>query len=82
LKIILFIILAFGLSFASTIQEKIWWKGETLLTFFDKHQIPHNVYFNLSKTDKELCSEIYAGVMYQMMVDKDYKVKQILIPIS
>lgn len=82
MKIILSIIIAFGLSFASTLQEEIWWKGESLLTFFDKHQIPNNVYFNLSKTDKELCSEIYAGVMYQIMTDINHKVEQVLIPIS
>jgi murein DD-endopeptidase MepM/ murein hydrolase activator NlpD len=82
LKIILSIFIALGLSFASTLQEKIWWKGESLLTFFDKHQIPNNVYFNLSKTDKELSSEIYAGVMYQIMTDTKHKVEQVLIPIS
>jgi murein DD-endopeptidase MepM/ murein hydrolase activator NlpD len=82
LKIILYIVLAFTLNFASTLQEDIWWKGETLLTFFDKHQISKDIYFNLSKTDKELCSEIYAGVEYQMMLDKDHKLEQVLIPIS
>lgn len=82
MKIILSLILAFTINFASTVQEEIWWKGETLLTFFDKHNISKDIYFNLSKTDKELCSEIYAGVMYQMMVDKDQKLEQVLIPIS
>jgi murein DD-endopeptidase MepM/ murein hydrolase activator NlpD len=82
LKIILSLILTFTLHFASSLQEEIWWKGESLLTFFEKHQIPRDVYFNLSKTDKELCSEIYAGVLYQMMVDEKGKVEQVLIPIS
>lgn len=82
MKIILSIILAFTLNFASTLQEEIWWKGETLLTFFEKHKISKSIYFNLSKTDKELCSEIYAGVMYQIMFDKDNNMQQVLIPIS
>jgi len=82
LKIILSLILSFTIHFASTLQEEIWWKGESLLTFLEKHQISKDIYFNLSKTDKELCSEIYAGVLYQMMFDKDDKLEQVLIPIS
>jgi len=82
LKIILSIILAFTFNFAATVQEEIWWKGETLLTFFDKHNISKDVYFKLSKTDKELCSEIYAGVAFQIMYDNKNMLEQVLIPIS
>ena len=82
MKIILSLILSFTLHFASTLQEDIWWKGESLLTFFEKNQISKDIYFNLSKTDKELCSEIYAGVLYQKMIDKEGKLEQALIPIS
>jgi len=82
LKIILSIILSFTVHFASILQEDVWWKGESLLTFFEKHEISEDVYFNLSKTDKELCSEIYAGVLYQMMIDSKGKLSQALIPIS
>ncbi len=82
MKIILSFILSVTLGFASYIHEDIWWKGESLLTFFDKHQIPKDVYFNLSKTDKELCSEIYAGVLFQILYDKDNRMEQALIPIS
>ena len=82
MKIILSLILTFTLHFASTLQEEVWWKGESLLTFFEKHKIPQAVYFNLSKTDKELCSEINAGVLYQIMVDEKGAAEQVLIPIS
>jgi len=82
LKIILLFVLSAIISFASYVQEDVWWKGETLLTFFDKHQISKNVYFDLSKTDKELCSEIYAGIPFQMMYDDKNKLEQALIPIS
>ncbi len=82
MKIILSFILSVIISFASYVQEDVWWKGETLLTFLDKHQIQKDIYFNLSKTDKELCSEIYAGVMFQMMYDDKNKLEQALIPIS
>lgn len=82
MKIILSLILTFTLHFASSLQEEVWWKGETLLTFFEKHQLSKDIYFNLSKTDKELCSEIYAGVLYQKMIDENGKFEQALIPIS
>lgn len=82
MKIILSFILSVVISVASYVQEDVWWKGETLLTFFDKHHIPKDIYFNLSKTDKELCSEIYAGVELRMMYDRKNKLEQALIPIS
>jgi murein DD-endopeptidase MepM/ murein hydrolase activator NlpD len=82
LKILLSFILTLTLSFASYVHEDIWWKGESLLTFFEKHHIPQEIYFNLSKTDKELCSEINAGVLFQIMYDKENNLEQALIPIS
>ena len=82
MKIILSFILSFSLGVAAYVQEDIWWKGESLLTFFEKHHISKDVYFNLSKTDKELCSEIYAGVLYQVMYNENKKLLQALIPIS
>ncbi len=82
LKILLSILFIINLSYASYTQEDIWWKGESLLTFFDKHNIPKDIYFALSKTDKELCSEIYAGVLFQVMYNKQNKLEQALIPIS
>lgn len=82
LKIIISFFIFINFLYASAIHEDVWWKGESLLTFFEKHQIPKDVYFNLSKTDKELCSEIYAGVEYQIMYDNSNKLEQALIPIS
>jgi murein DD-endopeptidase MepM/ murein hydrolase activator NlpD len=82
LKKIILVILLLSHSFALTIQEDVWWKGESLLTFLDKHKIHNDIYFNLSKTDKELCSEINAGVHFQILYDDDRKLQQALIPIS
>ncbi|MGB3750010.1 MAG: peptidoglycan DD-metalloendopeptidase family protein [Arcobacteraceae bacterium] len=82
MRIILSIILAVTINFASSLQEDVWWKGESLLTFFEKHSISKDIYFNLSSTDKELCSEIYAGVVYQKMIDETGGLEQALIPIS
>ncbi|MEA2050976.1 MAG: peptidoglycan DD-metalloendopeptidase family protein [Campylobacterota bacterium] len=82
MKLLLSLLLLINVSFASYMQEDIWWKGESLLTFLKKHNINKDIYFNLSKTDKELCSEIYAGVLFQVMYDKSNKLEQALIPIS
>ena len=82
MKIILTIIFVVVTSFSSIIENEIWWKGDSLLTFFNKNDIPQDVYFKLSKTDKELCSEINAGVGFQILYDEKHKLKQVLIPIS
>jgi len=82
LKIIFTFIITFTINFASYIQDDIWYKSETLLTFFEKHSINKDIYFNLTKTDKELCSEIYAGVKYQIMYDDNEIIQQVLIPVS
>jgi len=82
LKTIVSFFIFINFLYASSIHEDIWWKGESLLTFFEKHQIPKDIYFNLSKTDKELCSEIYAGVEYQTLYDDNQRLQQALIPIS
>ncbi|MEA3498400.1 MAG: peptidoglycan DD-metalloendopeptidase family protein [Campylobacterota bacterium] len=82
MKFILLLVLSFSFSVASLVQSDIWWRGETLLTFFGKHSIPQKIYFDLSKTDKELCSEISTGVEYQVLYDNNEKLTQALIPIS
>ena len=82
MKIILTFLLTLTFSFSAYVQEDIWWKGESLLTFLDKNHIPKDIYFSLSKTDKELCSEIYAGVKYQVLYDEKNHLSQALIPIS
>jgi murein DD-endopeptidase MepM/ murein hydrolase activator NlpD len=82
LKILLVFILFCTFVFSSNIEEDIWWRGENFITFLEKHKIPKDIYFNLSKIDKELCSEIYAGVKYQILYDEKHHIKQVLIPIS
>lgn len=82
MRVLLFIILLISSLYSGEVKELIWQKGETLLTFFDKHYIPNNIYFEQSKTDKELCSEITAGIKYHILFNDDQKVEQVLIPIS
>jgi murein DD-endopeptidase MepM/ murein hydrolase activator NlpD len=66
---------------SSILETKTWSKRETLLTFFEKHNISKSIYFNLSSTDRELCTEIVAGDEYFILKDKNM-ILQILIPIS
>lgn len=79
--IIVFFITVISL-FASHVEELNWKRGSTLLTFFEEHKIPQEIYFNQSKTDQELCSEIVAGVQFQILYDDKNILKQALIPIS
>jgi murein DD-endopeptidase MepM/ murein hydrolase activator NlpD len=82
LKLLFILLLSFISLFSSTIEHKVWDKGESLLTFFKKNHISKDVYFNLSKTDKELCSEIIAGTKYHIMINENDSIDQVLIPIS
>ena len=81
MKTIFLLFFLFIYLFSDTIENKTWGKGQTLITFLDKHHISKDIYFNLSKTDKELCSEIEAGVHY-IVSYKDNEINQLLIPIS
>lgn len=83
LKTIFIILVVISSSYGAIVKDEIWTKGETLITFLNKHNISKDIYFNLSKTDKELCSEIEAGVEYQSLVDtKTNQLLSTLIPIS
>ncbi|HFS67438.1 MAG TPA: M23 family metallopeptidase [Flavobacteriia bacterium] len=82
LKFIFLTLFFFNFLFSGTLQNNLWSKGETLITFLNKHNISKDIYFNLSKTDKELCSEIVAGVEYQTFTDNNGALLHTLIPIS
>jgi len=82
LKILGIILCLFHISFASTNQELLWDKGESLTTFLTKHKINQSIYYDLSETDKELCSEIEAGAEYRLILADDGTLAHSLIPIS
>ncbi len=81
-KVLITILCLFSFSFATTNQDLLWGKGESLLTFLIKHKINKDVYFNLSKTDQELCSEIEADVEYRLILADNGALLHALIPIS
>jgi len=82
LKIIFIFIFLTTVIFANTVHNETWKRGESLITFLNKQHIRKDIYFNLSKTDKELCSEIEAGVPYQISYTKNENLSHVLIPIS
>jgi murein DD-endopeptidase MepM/ murein hydrolase activator NlpD len=81
-RVIISLIFFISILFANSVEESVWPKGESLITFLNKQQISKDIYFNLSKTDKELCSEIQAGVRYQKIYDDKGILLHTLIPIS
>lgn len=81
-KIILTIIIFFNFLYSAQVEELLWPKGETFLTFLDKYKISQKLYFNLEKEDKELCSEIVADKRYYLYTNEDGSLEQVLIPVS
>ncbi|MBN2963868.1 peptidoglycan DD-metalloendopeptidase family protein [Sulfurospirillum sp. T05] len=63
-------------------QEHRWERGETFLTFLEKHQLPLSIYYNLDREDQELAAEIVSGVRYQLLLDDNEVIEQVLIPIG
>lgn len=82
MKYILLLLLFINSVFSSEVKEFNWPKGDSFLIFLEKHNIPKSLYFNQAKEEKELCSEINAGIKYQIMFDNNQNIKQILIPVS
>ena len=68
--------------FADVVVKREWQKGETLLSFFKKHNIPSYLYYNLDSQDKELANEIRAGVKYFAIFDKNSTLSHLLVPVN
>ena len=81
MKIIFTLIFVVSILFSSEVKELSWERGESFLTFLNSHNISQDLYFNLSKSDQELCSELTAGIKYQILYDEE-TILQVLIPIS
>ncbi len=64
------------------LEEAKWKSGETLLTFFEKNNIPQKLYYDLDRETKELADEIIAGVTYYTLKDEEGDLRQVLIPIN
>lgn len=81
-KYIFSLALSISTAFGAVAHSATWEKGYTLFAFFQQYNIPTSVYYNLSQRDRELTSEIYAGVTYYTLIESDGALKQALIPIG
>ncbi|MCR4942528.1 MAG: peptidoglycan DD-metalloendopeptidase family protein [Campylobacter sp.] len=66
----------------TSVQYLNWENGVSFLGFLEKNKIPLSLFYNLNSEDQELVAEINAGMSYQVLQDKEGKIRQILIPIS
>lgn len=82
LKILLPLALLSSSAFAATAHKQTWEAGYTFFAFFQKYNIPTSVYYNLPPKDRELTSEVYAGVSYYTLLDDSGALLQALIPIG
>lgn len=81
-KIILALIIFYNFLYSAQVEELLWPKGESFLSFLDKYSISHKLYFDLEKEDKELCSEIEADRRFYLYTNDDGSLNQVLIPVS
>lgn len=81
-KIILATILFFNFLYSAQVEELLWPKGETFLTFLEKHSVPLKLYYDLDGEDQELCSEIQTNNRFYLYTDDNGALNQVLIPIS
>ncbi|WP_270983383.1 M23 family metallopeptidase [Campylobacter helveticus] len=82
-KIITLLILFNSFVFGySSVEERLWDNGDTLLQFLQRNSIPIALYYNLDREDQELASEITSRTKYQILKDANGHIEQVLIPIS
>lgn len=82
-KIITLLILFNSFVFGySSVEERLWDNGDTLLQFLQRNSIPIALYYNLDREDQELASEIASRTKYQILKDGNGHIEQVLIPIS
>ena len=76
------VILLLAFAFADEVKLKRWEKSQNFLQYLQKHGISQKLYYALDGEDKELVSEIYAGVPYYELLDSNGSLIQSLIPIN
>jgi len=81
-KIFIFIFIALSCLNGAYLEVDRWKSGEAFLDFLERNSLPLSIYYNLDAGDKELASEITAGVRYQILRDDNKTIEQVLIPIG
>ena len=81
-KILLSVFLLLNVMYSAQVEELLWPRGESFLTFLEKQKVPLKLYYELDKEDKELCSEIQTNNKYFLYTEDDGTLSQALIPVS
>ena len=81
-RVFIFIFIVLSCVNAAYLEVDKWKDGETFLDFLKRNSLPRSIYYDLDVGDKELASEITAGVKYQILRDDNKTIEQVLIPIG
>ncbi|MDQ7068915.1 MAG: hypothetical protein Q9M40_13650 [Sulfurimonas sp.] len=81
-RILLFLFFITNL-FSSEVERHRWPNGETFLVFLEKNSLPiRPLYYNLDKDDQRLTEEMRSGMHYQVLLDANKTIEQILLPLN
>jgi len=64
------------------VKESVWKYKETFLSFLQENGMPLDLYYKLDSEDEKLLMDIKMATLYQVVVDKDGKARDILLPVS
>ena len=68
--------------YANQLYTHQFHKNETILGFLKRHALPPKIYYDLSRQDKEVVSDIYAGMRAFILKNDDNETLQALIEVN
>ena len=63
-------------------QERVWENAVSFSLFLQKEGIKYDYQKRLDKEDQETLAEIIAGIKYQVLLDEENNIEQVLIPVT
>ena len=81
-RVIVVLLVVWAALWGQQVELKRWQKSESFLQFLHREGLPKELYYNLDGEEKELVSELYAGVPYYRLADDKGRLEQALIPIN
>ncbi len=82
MRILLWVVMVTISLMADRIVLDHWAKAQSFLQYLQKNGLPKELYYSLDGEEKELVSEIYAGVPFYTLLDANESIDQVLIPIN
>jgi len=67
---------------AGSIELGRWARSQSFLQYLERSGLPKELYYSLDGEEKELVSELRAGVPYYTLLDDNGSIEQVLIPIN